>query len=347
MVKTQIFNLERIKVLTSSIGTLQAKLHYSEEITDMSETYTQYIIDNYTDETFIRQIENVRNLIIDIKARIEKVTNENITSFLHFQERLIKKYKEKYQEQLKKIKLDSEFLKNIGLYLIENREISKTINKFSYVHSIEIPQWFEILDSLKQNSLFLKTVNNISKYYKILIDDKLKLELSKIPKETDKSLIQDFKEKFLENPNFNFNEYIQLIEIKLSHQELKTKEKIVSVLKEREEFERLKKRQEEQRDSYDDYFKFSDREFERRIRRKSREKLKPIKTTTNHVGEVEISDEISEKIEKFKSQFNKSFEEKYLIKKDDELDPLDLIRERILKREKEYRKYKDHFENIN
>ena len=233
MAKTQIFNLERIKVLTSSIGTLQAKLHYSEEITDMSETYTQYIIDNYTDETFIRQIENVRNLIIDIKARIEKVTNENITSFLHFQERLIKKYKEKYQEQLKKIKLDSEFLKNIGLYLIENREISKTIIKFSFVHSLEISQWFEILDSLKQNSLFLKTVNNISKYYKILIDDKLKLELSKIPKETDKSLIQDFKEKFLENPNFNFNEYIQLIEIKLSHQELKTKEKIVSVLKER------------------------------------------------------------------------------------------------------------------
>ncbi|MHA1913847.1 MAG: hypothetical protein ACW986_00545 [Promethearchaeota archaeon] len=345
MVQTQVFDLEKIKELTSSIETLQASMYNLREITDMSETYSQYMIDNFTDEPFISQIEKVRGIIAIVLNRLEKVANDNITSFLDFQERLIKKYKENYQVQLKKIIFDPESLKNIGLYLIENRKISKTISRFSYVHSLEISQWFEILDSLKQNSLFLKTVKDVNQYYRLLIADKLKLELNKIPKDTDQTLIIDFKKLFLENPTITFNEYNQLIEGKLSRQELKTKKKKISGLKEREELERLKKRQGEQTESYDNYFKLSDREFERRIRKKSREGLKSIKPTSKQAGEVEISVEISEKIKKFKSQFDKSFEEKYLIKKDDELDPLDLIRERKIKKEKEYKRYKDHFEN--
>jgi len=344
MVKTQLFDLEKIKELTSSIGTLQARMYDLREITDISEKYIQFMIDGFANESFAKEIENLKRLNSKILNHLEKVANNTITSFLDFQERLLKRYKENYQAQLKKIIIDSDHLKNIGLHLIENRKISRMIRSFSYTNSLEITQWLEILDSLKQNSLFLKTIKKIDQYYKNVIDDRLTFELHKIPKEIDPSVIQDFKEKFYENPNLTFNEYNQNIEDKLSHQELKQKNRVISGLREREELERLKKRQEEQTESYDAYFKLSDREFERRLRKKSREGLKPIKSSSKQTGEVEISEEVSEKIEKFKSQLDKSFEEKYLIKKSDELDPLDLIRERRVKKQKEYKKFKDHFD---
>jgi hypothetical protein len=345
MVQTQLFDLERIRELYSPIETLQARMLKLREVTEMSETYSQFFIENYADKHFMQQVEKLRITIGILINHLENVSNNNINSFLDFQERLIKKYKENYQLQLKNILLNRENLKNIGLQLIENRKICKTIPGFSFVQSIELTQWFEILDSLRENSLFLKTSKNLNTYYKNSIDDKLKIELTKIPQETDQKIIQDFKEMFYGNPNITFYEYLQLIEDELSHQELKAKEKRTSGLIEKEELERLKKRQEEQRGSYEDYFKLSDREFKRRLRKKSREGLKSIKEGTKPTGEVEISVEVSEKIKKFKSQFDKSFEEKYLIKKDDELDPLDLIRERKVKKEKEYKKYKDHFEN--
>lgn len=228
--------------------------------------------------------------------------------------------------------------------MIEKREINKTIHEISYVPSIEVAQWLEILDSLKQNSLFLRTIKKIEQYYENLIQDKLKLELSKIPKDADISLIKDFEAAFLEDPNITFTEFLQDFESKLTQKELKTKKEFIAKVKKREELEKLKKKQEEQKEAYNDYLKLSDKAFERKTRKKAREKLSDIRTTDKETKKIEISDEVSEKIEKFKSKLDKSFEEKYLIQKDDEIDPLELIRERKIKKEKEYKKYKDHFE---
>ena len=60
---------------------------------------------------------------------------------------------------------------------------------------------------------------------------------------------------------------------------------------------------------------------------------------------LELSDEVSEKIEKFKLKFDKKSNENYLTKEDVNGDPLKIIRERKEKKEKEYKKYKDHFES--
>ena len=135
------------------------------------------------------------------------------------------------------------------------------------------------------------------------------------------------------------------IESKLTQTELKAKKKIREKTIENEKFEILKKTQEEHRETYDDYIKLSNREFERLRRKKDREKLIDISVESKKEKKNEISDEISQKIQNFKSQFEKSFEEKYLVQKNDDEDPLDLVRERKKKKEKEYKKYKNHFEN--
>ncbi|MFX0083134.1 MAG: hypothetical protein ACFE94_15415 [Candidatus Hodarchaeota archaeon] len=346
MTETQLFNLEKIKDLTSSIDEIQAKIFQLNEDSEKVKTFKQSIIYIFTDKVFLSQINEITHLMNDLKDILEDISKDNINIFLSLQESLIKKYKEKKQEKLKKLKLNQENLREIGLYLIERKKINKTIHEISYVPSIEVVQWLEILDSLKQNSLFLKTIKKIEIYYYSLIQDRLKLELSKIPEDTDISLIKDFEATFLENPNISFSEFLQDFESKLTQKELKTKKEFIAKVKEREELEKLKKKQEEQKEAYNDYLKLSDKAFERKIRKKAREKLSDIRTTDKKPKKIEISDEVSEKIEKFKSKLDKSFAEKYFIQKDDEKDPLDLIRERKIKKEKEYKKYKDHFEEI-
>ena len=156
-------------------------------------------------------------------------------------------------------------------------------------------------------------------------------------------MIKEFEKVFREDTNITFKDFLQLIKEDLTQKDLTVRKDKIGRAKEKEELERLKKKQEEQKQTYEDYLKLSDSEFERRIRKKSREKLKNI-TSINEGKKIEITDEVSEKIEKFKSKFNKSFEEKYLVQKDDEQDPLELIRERRKKKKKEYKKYKDHFD---
>lgn len=344
MIESQLFNLEKIKDLTSTIDVLQAKMYQLNEDSESMKVFKQSIIHNFTNEVFLSQLEEITTLMSDIKGILEELSKDNINSFFSLQESLIKKYKEKNQEKLKKLNLNQGLLREIGLYLIERRKINKTLHEISYVPSIEVTQWLEILDSLKQNSLFLRSIKKIELYYENLIQDKLKLEISKIPKDADTSLIKDFGDAFLEDPNITFTEFLQDFESKLTQKELETKKEFIAKVKEREELEKLMKKQEEQKEGYNDYLKLSDKAFERKVRKKAREKLSDIRTTDKEKKEIEFSEEVTEKIENFKSKLAESFEEKYLIQKDDEQDPLDLIRERKIKKEKEYKKYKDHFE---
>jgi hypothetical protein len=344
MIENQVFNLEKIKDLTSSIDILEARAHQLTEQSLKVETWRHSVIESFSEEKFLSQINTISEMLTTIGNKLQKIAKENVSRFLNFQEGLIRKYKEVNQQKLKNLKLDEEALRKIGLNLIENRKISKLVYEISYTPSLEVSQWIEILDSLQQNSMFLRIMKRIQIYRENLIQDKLKIELNKIPKDTEVSLIKEYENAFLEDPDLSFKEFLQIIENNLTQQELKEKRILVKEEKEKEEFKKLKKRQEEHKETYDDYLKLSDSEFERKRRKKSREKLKSISKNVEETKQIEISDEISEKIEKFKSKFNETFEEKYLIQKDDEQDPLDLVRERKKKKEKEYKQYKDHFE---
>ena len=147
--------------------------------------------------------------------------------------------------------------------------------------------------------------------------------------------------KFLINP-ITLEEFLQEIESKLTQKELDAKRKIVDKTKEND---KLKEQQEQQLQSFEDYFKLSDKEFERRMRKEKREKLADLVEKPEKAKKVEITEEVSEKIENFKSKFENSFDEKFLIKRDDEMDPLDLIRERKKKKDREYKDYIKKFKN--
>ena len=344
MIKNQIFNLGKIKELTSPIEELQSEINRLNEISKRVIQNKQFLIKQFSNKEFLEQIEDTTNLLNNLNAKLIKISNNNIIKFLDFQDNLIKKYKDLFKENLRKLKINEDNTKKIGLFLIENKTISRVIDESSLIPSVELNQWFELIDSLKQNSLFLDLINKVNSFYSDLIQNKLRIELSKIPNDTDTLLAKEFERVFMENPNLNFKEFLKETETQLTKQELIAKEEIIKKTREKEELEKLKKKQEEQKETYEEYFKYSDTEFERRRRKKKREKLSDIALEVEEKKPLEISDEISEKINKFKSKIEKRFKDDYMIPKDDEQDPLDLIRERKKRKEKEYKKFKDHFE---
>ncbi len=275
-----------------------------------------------------------------------KISNENLNKFLFFQDNLIKKYKESFKTNLMKLELDQSKTKEIGIFLIENKQISKIIDESSFIGAIEVNQWLDLIDSLKLSSLFQLTIKKCEDYYNLLVEKRLKSELGKIHEDTNQNLINDFKEIYLKNPNVTFKEFLENIEKELSEKQLKARKKIIDQTKERQKLEELKKKQEDQRQSYEDYLRLSDKEFEKKRRKIRRENLSDLGKNQEKSAEIKISDEISEKIEKFKSKFEDSFEEKYLVREDDEKDPLDLIRTRKKEKKKEYKRHIKKFKNV-
>ncbi|TFG23483.1 MAG: hypothetical protein EU529_07175 [Promethearchaeota archaeon] len=342
--ENQLFNFKKIKEITTPVEILQGNLFRLESI------YKEYIenkddaIKNFSDQDFINQIQELNQLLKNINDTLIKVSKENIGKFIFFQDELIKKYKDDFVDKLKKSNLNRNNIKQIGLNLIENKKISKIIYQSSFLFSLTLDEWLDLLDSLKQNSLYLATLKKVEKYYSELLKKRLKQELSKIPNNSDPNLIKDFEKSFHSNP-ITFKEFIQNIESKSTQKELETKRRFIEKTKEDASLTILKEKQERQLQSFEDYFKFSDKEFKRRMRKKKREKLSNIVENPNKNKKIEISEEVSEKIEKFKSKFENNFEEKFLIKKDDEIDPLDLIRKRKEMKDKEYKEFVKKFED--
>ncbi len=337
----QLFNLDKIKEITNPLEILQGnfdrlEVHYKKFLENRDN-----VLKSLRNEDFLRPFHDLTELIKKINAELRIISNENMSKFLIFQDELIRKYKEFFKETLKKISLDYESTKRIGLYLIENKEVSKIIDKTSFIFSITITKWLELLDSLKQNSLFLATIENVDNFYDKLLKKKLKIELSKIPENFSPKLIEDFKKRYLAYP-ITFNEYLKENLSNLPQEGLTTKKH----LKEKTEAsEELKEMQKKQLESYKDYIKLSDKEFKIKMRKKKREKLSDLVTEQEKTEQIQITEEISEKIEKFKLKFNSSFDERYLIKRDDEKDPLDIIRERKERKKKEYKDFIKKFEN--
>ncbi len=66
---------------------------------------------------------------------------------------------------------------------------------------------------------------------------------------------------------------------------------------------------------------------------------------TENEKTLEITEEISQKIEIFKKQMDKRSQEHHHTHSDSSIDPIKLIRERKRKKKEEYDMYKDHFES--
>ncbi|MBY8981519.1 MAG: hypothetical protein KGD57_01100, partial [Candidatus Lokiarchaeota archaeon] len=176
--ESKIFNLDYIKKYFNPTEELQGKLNFLDsfysqyvELSDNIETY----IDNEELITKIREISlNIKNL----NQKLVKIIENNLNKFIIFQDTLIKKYKDVYVNRLKQLDVNQDFTKLIGLYLIENKQISRIIRKTSFIPSISPNNWSDLIDSLHNNSLFLSTIEKIDNFYEILIKKKLKQRIS-------------------------------------------------------------------------------------------------------------------------------------------------------------------------
>jgi len=335
---TKIFNLEKIKEITNPVERLQGKANQIDEIYEEFVDNINSIEKSAYNEENLHQIQILKSILDQIKDDLLKISNDNITQFLFLQDHLIKKYKESFKESLKLLNLSEDSTRLIGLFLIDKKKISKVIDGTSYISSLSAEQWIQILNSLKNNSLFLSSINKIKEFFEGIMKKRLESEIKKIPEHIDPSLVENYKESYFKDEK-SFDLYLQEIESQLSKEELKSKRKIFEKIKEREELDELKKEQDEQfrSSTYQDYIKLSSEEFERRRRKQRREKLSDLKNMPTK--DIEISEDVAEKIEAYKSQLKKSFEQEYLIQKDEDTDPIDMIRERKHKAEKEYKKH--------
>lgn len=343
MMELNTFNLEKIKEITNPIEELQGKVNSLEKIYNRF-VENKYSIENLSyNEEYLNQIHVLNELLNQVKDDLFKISNDNIARFFFLQDNLIKKYKESFKESLKYLNLTENSTDQIGLFLIEKKKICKIIEQSSFISSLSLNKWIQLLNSLKKNSLFLSSINKIKEFHGAIMEERLACELNKIPEHIDPSLIEEYKKSFF-NEEQTFEQYQQEIESHLSKEELSSKRKIVRKIKEKEELDELKKEQDEQfrSSTYQDYIKLSSAEFERRRRKQGREKLSDLKDLPTK--DIEISDDVAEKIEVYKSQLKKSFEQEYLIQKDEDTDPLDMIRERKQKADKEYKKHIKKFE---
>lgn len=344
MIKKELFNLEKIKELMGPIDKLQGKLNQFEEISDRFIKIKNDASEEKFELSFNEDVNEIFKLVDKINKSLIKVTNNNLNKFIEFQNKLIEKYKKIFKDNLKQLKLKEESLQKIGFYLIENKEISKINEQISYIPSLALNQWLDILESLRENTSFLKTIKRMEEYFQKIIQERLEFEIDKIPKDVDINLLESFKTSFREDSHLTFKEFLQMLEDRSSKEEIAAKKEILGKAREKEELENLKKKQEEQQEMYKDYLTLSDKEFKRRRRKEKRKDLSKIDKVSKKNSQIEISQEVSEKIEKFKSQFDKTLKENYLIQKDEDKDPIELIRERKKRKTEEFKNYKKHFE---
>jgi len=337
------FNLKQIQDLFDPVNNLEGKLNrLSTEYKQFNEI-SEELAKKTDEENLINQLKKLNSQIKAINNKLSNINNQNLEKFLNFQDTLIKKYKQIHINRLKQLGITPNHIKKTGLSLIEEKNTARIIKKSSYIPSIQLDEWIDLMDYLKNSSLFISIIDNVNNFYEKLIQDKLKKEISKIPDEFEPSVIKNFKKHFREDPQLTFDKFIRNIEQQRIKKEIEEKSESIQEAKEKEELEELKREQEEQKKLYEDYLKYSDKEFERRRRKQKRENLteiakKPKKKET-------ISEDVEEKIKKFKSKFENSFEDRYLIQKDDSIDPKNVVRDRKKRKKEEYKEFLKKFKD--
>lgn len=294
MVENQIFNLEKIKEITSPIGELQGKLNNLEELYEFFDENKKILTQDFKEDKF-NEIQDINNNIKEVYRELAEITTISTYKFLNFQDKLIAKYKDSFKEDLKNLELNqSDVVYKIGLFLIKNKNICKIIEKTSFVLALNSDQWISLSNSLKHNSIFLSILQKVA--------------------------------EFLEVSKFRLTE---------------------KIIKEKEEIEKsnklLDKKFSPKLDKYQEYLKYSEEEFKRRRRRESRESLEKLEEKPEI--STKVTKDVSQKIEEFKSKLGSEFKEKYFIPRDDQQDPIALIREIRKKREEKYQEYLKKIKN--
>ncbi len=122
---------------------------------------------------------------------------------------------------------------------------------------------------------------------------------------------------------------------------LKTKEYIPIEEISTQNEQTIEKESKSELNKYEEYLKYTNKEFQKRRRREKRTNL--VKLQEKPAIQIEVTKEVTEKIEEYKSKMKTDFNRKYFIQKDEEKDPVSLIKD-LKKKKKE--EYKIHLEKI-
>jgi hypothetical protein len=337
----ELLDLNKIKEYFINTEELEAKFFQSKSNYEKLQEIKEKIKSSIEGPEIIDKIKDISEKLELIYTRLLDISQNNLKILITFQDKLTKNYKQVYIEKLKNLDITNQKVKKIGLTYIKDKKISKIIKNISFIPSLTISQWSDLLDSLSENVGFLETIKKVENFYQLLLKKKFKKELTKISEHVPENLINDYKKAFFEEPTLSFKDFIRSIEAKLSEEELTQRKDLIEKTKKKEELAFLKKQQQEQKTTFEDYFKYPEKEFQRIRRKKQRKSLSEIAQEPEK--EAHIEDEKKEKIEKFKSKFEKSFDKVYLNQKEDSSDPLDLIRKRKKKKEEEYKNFMKKF----
>jgi len=289
-------------------------------------------------------------MIKNSSFNLEKI--QEITSPIEEFEGKIKSLEEIFERSIKtKIKItkkfqDSPLLDQIQVISQSFNDLYTNLIKFSN-ENVKKFLIFQSNLTEKYNKSFKQNLNGLNLKTKEiglnLIEDKKIFKVLKhstiIPSLSSNQWIELIK-SLQENSLFvavikNVEKFLEAEEFRITKKKIKEQQD-AEVLKELEE-----KQSELKLNEYQEYLKYSKAEFDKRRRREKRKKLEDLQAKPETL--IEITGDISEKIENYKSKLKSEFNEKYLIQKDEGQDPITLIRE--LKKEEE-EKYKEYLKKI-
>ena len=279
------FNLEKIQEVTSPIEKFEGKIISLEKIFARCVETKIKITKNLQDSTIFNGIKVISQSFNNLYTDLKEFSHINANKFLVFQDKLTEKYKNSFKQSLNGLNLKT---REIGLRLIENKQILKVPKHSTIIPSLSSNQWIELIKSLQENSLFLTIIKKIEKY----------LEVEEL------RLITKKKNKAQHNA-----EVLEELDREKSDSNLT---------------------------GLNNYLKYPKEVFEIRRRREKRKKLEDLQVRPEL--KIEITEDVSKKIENFKSKLQSEFKEKYLIQKDETQDPITLIRD-IKKKKKKYNEY--------
>jgi len=129
----QLFDLEKIKDLMSPIEELQLVL---DQLIENSQKITKDLLiaeKEIENNKFNSQTKTVKGLLENVNSKLIGISKTNLNKFLDLQDLLVRKYKENYKNILKNLKINRDITKELGLFLINDKKISKIIDSVSFI----------------------------------------------------------------------------------------------------------------------------------------------------------------------------------------------------------------------
>ena len=163
MAKYDLFNLEKIQELTSPIEEFEGKIVNLGIDFESFHKARNRALHKIGDQLFINEIEQISLEFDTFYKQLSKQSSNTVLKFLFFQEKLTKEHFTLFKQKLKDSNLR---LNEYGLHLIESRKTRRIHDNTLAIFAPSSDLWLEVLNSLKRNSQYLISLENLKIFLK-------------------------------------------------------------------------------------------------------------------------------------------------------------------------------------